>query len=75
MLHGQDTTRLWRHRFHDATIAFQTHAEAESLLDDLHPERPLRLRLSKELEVGRSLQQERGLKRSRDFAIGGRCDS
>ena len=65
MLYERDVTRLWQQLFHDQTVTSQTLAKAESLVDELHPESPLRLRLSTELEDIRDLHQGQRPKRSR----------
>ncbi len=54
----RDATRLWQKLFSGQTITPSMLAEAESLVDQLSPESPLRLRFSKELEEIRSLHQE-----------------
>ena len=58
MLSEYDASRLWQQLFRGQTITSLTLEEAESVVNDLHPESPLRLRLSRELEEIRSLYQE-----------------
>lgn len=57
MLHERDATRLWQNLFRGQTVTSQTLVEAESLVDGLHPESPLRLRLSTELEELRGMHE------------------
>lgn len=57
MLDERDATRLWLQLFRGQTITAQTLEEAESLVEALSPESPLRLRFSKELEEIRKLHQ------------------
>lgn len=58
MLDERDATRLWQRLFRGQKITLQTFVEAESLVDKLPPESPLRARFSSELEEIRSLHQE-----------------
>jgi hypothetical protein len=58
MLNERDATRLWQRLFRGQTITSSTLAEAESLVNQLNPESPLRLRFSTELEEIRTLHQE-----------------
>ncbi|MEQ8667687.1 MAG: hypothetical protein RIC12_00855 [Pirellulales bacterium] len=57
MLKESDANRLWQQLFHGQTVTSQTIAEADALVEDMHPESPLRLRLSAELEEIRDLPQ------------------
>lgn len=56
MLDERDATRMWQRLFRGQAVTSQTLAEAESVVDNLRPESPLRLRLSQELEEIRALQ-------------------
>jgi len=58
MLDERDATRLWQQLFRGQTITSQTLVEAESVVNELSPESPLRLRLSTELEEIRELHKE-----------------
>jgi len=49
---------LWRRLFRGQPITGLTLTKAESLLDELSPESPLRLRLSEELDDLRRLYQK-----------------
>lgn len=57
MLTESDATRLWQRLFRGQEITSQTLVEADSLVNELRPESPLRLRLSTELEEIRNLHQ------------------
>jgi hypothetical protein len=57
MQYERDVTRLWQKLFRGQTVTAQTLVEAESLVDGLHPESPLRLRLSTELEELRGIHE------------------
>jgi hypothetical protein len=59
MLNERDATRLWQQLFRGQTITSQTLTEAESILNELSDESPLRLRLSTELEEVRRLHEAR----------------
>ena len=58
MLDERDATRLWQRLFRGQTVTSQMLTEAESLLDQLRPESPLRLRYSTELEEIRSVYEK-----------------
>ena len=58
MLDERDATRLWQRLFRGQTVTSQTLTEAESLLNRLKPESPLRLRYSVELEEIRTMHKE-----------------
>lgn len=55
----RDVTRTWQRLFRDQTVSSDSFVIAESLLDDLPPESPLRVRLSTELEEIREMHQSR----------------
>jgi len=55
MLTERDATRLWQRLFRGQEITSLTLTEAESVIDDIHPESPLRIRLFRELEEIRTL--------------------
>lgn len=57
MLDERDATRMWQQLFRGQQITELTLAEAESLLDKMHPESPLRLRFSIELDEIRILHR------------------
>lgn len=57
MLDERDAARLWRRLFRGQKITSQTVSEAESVVSQLSPESPLRLRLSVELEEIRKLHK------------------
>ena len=65
MLSEFDVSRLWQQLFRGQAITSLTLAEAESLLSQMHPESPLRLRLSMELEELRARQQAKPSKTGR----------
>ena len=48
---------LWGNLFRDQKVTTETLSEAELLVDSLHSESPLRLRLATELEQIRSLHE------------------
>lgn len=54
----RDATRLWQQLFRGQTITSETLAKAESVVNELSEESPLRLRLSTELEEIRKLHKE-----------------
>jgi hypothetical protein len=56
-LNERDVTTLWRQLFQGKAITNESIKSAESLLDDLSPESPLRVRLSVELDEIRKIQQ------------------
>jgi hypothetical protein len=56
MLDEHDANRMWQQLFRGQAITSETLAEAETVVNGLSPESPLRLRLSTELEEIRSLQ-------------------
>jgi hypothetical protein len=56
MLDERDATRLWQRLFRGQAITAQTLVEAESIVNNLRQESPLRLRFSQELEEIRALQ-------------------
>lgn len=58
MLNERDASQTWRQLFRGQIITSQTLAKAASLVDELPPESPLRLRLATELGEIRSLHQE-----------------
>lgn len=58
MLKESEANRLWQQLFRGQKVTSQTIAEAGSVVQDMHPESPLRLRLSAELEELRGMQQE-----------------
>ena len=57
MMDEYDANRMWKKLFRGQPITSLTLAEAESLLNKMRPESPLRLRLSTELEEIRGLHQ------------------
>lgn len=57
MLDERDANRLWHQLFRGQPISSLTLSEADRLLNDMHPESPLRLRLSTELDELRTLHQ------------------
>ena len=59
MLNERDVTTLWRRLFHGQEMTAKALAEAESLLDGLSPESPLRIRLATELEEIRKLGKKK----------------
>lgn len=63
MLDERDATRLWQQLFRSQTVTSQTLSEAESLVNQLRPESPLRLRYSTELEEIRTLHKDLILKK------------
>ncbi len=58
MLDESDARRLWQQLFRGQPVTALTLAEAESVLDDMNPESPLRLRLSTELGEIRAMHSE-----------------
>jgi len=50
LLTEQEISRSWRNLFKDREISADAVTKAESLLDELRPESPLRHRLGMELE-------------------------
>ena len=54
-MNEQDVITMWRKLFHGQEITGETLGKAESLLDGLSLESPLRLRLATELEEIRKL--------------------
>ena len=65
MLDERDATRMWHQLFRGQAITPQTLVEAETLVNELSPESPLRLRLSTELEEIRSLHEGQRPKKKR----------
>ena len=65
MLNEHDAARLWRQLFHGQAITEETLVKAESLVDELQLESPLRLRLATELEEIRRLHQKKQPKKTR----------
>jgi hypothetical protein len=65
MFNEHEVTRLWGKLFRGRAITSQTLTEAESLLNKLSSESPLRLRFSTELEEIRILHQGTSPKRGR----------
>ena len=65
MLDEHDANRMWQQLFRGQEITSLILTEAESLLNKLSPESPLRLRLSTELEEIRSLHHGTSPKRKR----------
>ena len=63
MLSESDATRLWQRLFRGQAITALTFSEAESVISQLSPESPVRLRLSQELEELRTIQQGKRSKR------------
>lgn len=57
MLDERDATRMWQQLFRGQTVTSQTLVEAETIVNGLRPESPLRLRLSTELEEIRRLHE------------------
>ena len=49
MLSDHQVVMLWRKLFRGQEITSETTSEAETLLDELGPESPLRIRLAQEL--------------------------
>ena len=58
MLDERDANRLWQQLFRGQPVSSLTLSEADRLLNDMHPESPLRLRFSAELDELRTLHQE-----------------
>lgn len=58
MLDERDASRLWQQLFRGQSITSLTLSEAALLIEDMHPESPLRLRFARELDEIRSLHQE-----------------
>jgi hypothetical protein len=58
MLHESDVVMIWRRLFSEQSLTREKLAEAETLLDGLSSENPLRLRLTRELEEIRALRQK-----------------
>jgi len=65
MLDERDATRKWQQLFRGQTITTETLVEAESLVNELHPESPLRLRFSTELADIRRLHEGKQPKKRR----------
>ena len=59
MLDERDVMNRWRILFHGKEITTESLAEAEALLDGVSGESPLHIRLAKELEEIRHLQQKK----------------
>ena len=59
MLDERDVINSWRLLFHGKEITTQSLAEAAALLDGVSGESPLHIRLAKELEEIRKLQQKK----------------
>jgi hypothetical protein len=59
MLDERDVMNTWRILFHGKDVTSDSLAKAESLLDGLGGESPLHIRLAKELEEIRKLQQKK----------------
>ena len=57
MLDEHDAIRLWRQLFRGQPVTALSLAEAETLVNELNPESPLRSRLSAELEEIRRLHE------------------
>ena len=55
LLTEQEVAKSWRKLFTGASVDGQAIAKAETLLDELRPESPLRHRLSDELEQLRKM--------------------
>ncbi len=60
MLDERDATRMWQRLFRGQGITSQTLAEAESVVNEMPQESPLRLRYSRELQEIRTLHQKQG---------------
>ena len=54
-LDEREAMQAWRQLFRGDPVSDHTIAEAESLIDQLHPESPVRVRFSKELDEVRKL--------------------
>jgi hypothetical protein len=65
MLAERDATRLWQQLFHGQCVTPQLLNEADSLINQLKPESPLRLRYMTELDEIRKLHMKTGRKSSR----------
>jgi len=50
LLAESDVTRKWRELFKDGDVTGETIDQAQRLIDELHPESPLRVRLGSELD-------------------------
>jgi len=59
MLDERDVINSWRILFHGKEITTESLAEAAALLDGVSGESPLHIRLAKELEEIRKLQQKK----------------
>ncbi len=59
MLTEQEITRTWRILFREESVGEDTFTRAESLLDELRPESPLRHRLATELNEIRRLRSKK----------------
>jgi hypothetical protein len=59
LLTEQEVARAWSQFFKSSTVEAATFDRAEQLLDQLRPESPLRLRLTRELEELRSIHTRR----------------
>ncbi len=57
-MNERDVTTLWRKLFAGQSITDASLSKAESLLDSMNPESPLRMRLATELEEIRQLQKK-----------------
>ncbi len=59
MLTEQEITRNWRSLFRNAKLSEEIFVRAESLLDELRPESPLRHRLESELNEMREKKPQK----------------
>jgi hypothetical protein len=58
-LNERDVTTLWRNLFQERGTTAASLAKAQTLLDSMNPESPLRLRLALELQDIRKLRQKK----------------
>ncbi len=65
MFDEREATRRWRQIFQGQAVTRQTLSDAETLLDGMNPESPLRFRLAAELADLRTLQPGQSPKRRR----------
>ncbi len=59
MLDDYDATLMWRQLFHGQEITEEILAKAETLIDGLSPESPLRIRFGTELEEIRKISEKK----------------
>lgn len=68
MLSEHDATRLWQRLFRGQPITALSIQEAETVLGNMPPESPLKLRLSQELDEIRNLQESEQAREARESA-------